>query len=334
MSLEIAILIIALVLLIVVICAVFVIFYFYKKFERKDTSDFSSFNNDINQTMKNDINQAMKGVQASLENLSRSIGSFDEIKNNVVKNNQDMLKGVKELSDALSYSGPLGRFGERSLTYILSSVFGSNPNIYKLQYTFRNNSGEPVRADAVIFLPEPLKMLCIDSKFSFVKYQNLIQQKDSSSYKEFRLALRQEIDKIKNSYIVSNQTINYVLMFVPSDSIYFYLEGDETLYSDVIEYGYKNNVVIVSPSSIVPILRNILLFVEKLNLQNNAKSVVEYSKNVLDALNNFKDSWNSFYQEIERLEQKANDFNAKVNTVIKKVEKLNKVNLGDEDGTR
>lgn len=333
MSLEIAILIIALVVLIVVICAIFVIFHFYKKLDRKDNSD-SSFNNDINLTMKNDINQAMKGVQASLENLSRSIGSFDEIKNNVVKNNQDMLKGVKELSDALSYSGPLGRFGERSLTYILSSVFGSNPNIYKLQYTIRNDSGESVRADAVIFLPEPLKMICIDSKFSFVKYQNLIQQKDDSSYKEFRLALRQEIDKIKNSYIVSNQTINYALMFVPSDSIYFYLEGDETLYSDVIEYGYKNNVVIVSPSSIVPILRNILLFVEKLNLQNNAKSVVEYSKNVLYALNNFRESWNSFYQETERLEKKANDFNAKVNTVIKKVEKLNKVNLGDEDGTR
>lgn len=67
-----------------------------------------------------------------------------------------------------------GIFGEVNLKHILVSVFGeNNDKIYKLQYTFETG----VIADCVLFAPEPLGMVAIDSKFPLDNYRLMIDKR-------------------------------------------------------------------------------------------------------------------------------------------------------------
>ena len=61
-----------------------------------------------------------------------------------------------------------------TLSNLLNSVFGAYPDGYSEQYTFKNLSGETIRPDAVVFLPEPNHLICIDSKFPFSNYETLL----------------------------------------------------------------------------------------------------------------------------------------------------------------
>lgn len=56
---------------------------------------------------------------------------------------------------------------------IMSSVFGENKSIYQMQYTFENKT----IADCVLFAPQPLGTIAIDSKFPLEHYRIMVEKK-------------------------------------------------------------------------------------------------------------------------------------------------------------
>lgn len=94
-------------------------------------------------------------------------------------------KKIDNLStDIVSLQGILtdkksrGIFGEINLKHILVSVFGEkNDKIYKLQYTLPNS----YIADAMLFTPEPLGTIAIDSKFPLENYQIMVDKNNSNT---------------------------------------------------------------------------------------------------------------------------------------------------------
>ena len=80
----------------------------------------------------------------------------------------------------------------------MSSVFGEkNDSIYKLQYTFSNK----YIADSVLFAPEPLGTIAIDSKFPLEHYQLMVDKSISQAEREkyeklFKMDVKKHIDAI------------------------------------------------------------------------------------------------------------------------------------------
>ena len=69
-----------------------------------------------------------------------------------------------------------GIFGEVNLKHILSSVFGEkNDNVYKLQCQLPNGT----IADSILFAPEPLGTIAIDSKFPLENYQLMVDKNNN-----------------------------------------------------------------------------------------------------------------------------------------------------------
>ena len=62
-----------------------------------------------------------------------------------------------------------GTFGEINLYQILYSVFGDNKKLYETQKTLSNTT----IVDAVIYAPEPLGAIGVDSKFPLENYQRI-----------------------------------------------------------------------------------------------------------------------------------------------------------------
>lgn len=130
----------------------------------------------VSTKMEKSINESNEKVQTVLTATTKIEASQKDL--------QNVSNDLKQLNASLTYTNPMGKYGERILGSILRSIFGDTRGIFEEQKTIKNDVDETkkVIADAVINLPEPYKMLCIDSKFSFEKFKQVIQNKKILTY--------------------------------------------------------------------------------------------------------------------------------------------------------
>ena len=122
-------------------------------------------NDKVNERLDENFEKTNKTFANVLERLSK----IDEAQKKI-----DTLSGdIVSLQSVLTDKKSRGIFGEVNLNYILTSVFGDkNDKVYQLQYTLPNCS----IADSVLRCPEPLGLVCIDSKFPLENYQRMMDK--------------------------------------------------------------------------------------------------------------------------------------------------------------
>lgn len=265
----------------------------------------------VSNKMEKSINESNEKVQTVLTATTKIEASQKDL--------QTVSDDLKQLNASLTYTNPMGKYGERILGSILRSIFGDTRGIFEEQKTIKNDVDETkkVIADAVINLPEPYKMLCIDSKFSFEKFKQVIQNKKSPdiSRSEFKQALKNEINKIANSYIIPGTTMDYALMFIPNDGTYIFLQTDDEFFNEVVLYAEKKKVIITSPSTIQPILYNLHTFAKKIEDINDIKNILDSVKKLEVKIEKFKDSWNTLEGLIDKIVTARNEVNKKVRSI-------------------
>ena len=284
-------------------------------------SMLKTFNDNIKELSERVDNRLGKGFEVNSENLEKvniSLGKITEAQKNLDKLSSE----VSNLNGVLTNSQKRGRFGEIALESILNEVFGETKNTYYLQTTI---SGTQVRPDAMIVLPEPDNLLCIDSKFSFVEYERFFNQSHGLSEEErkktissLRDNLKSQITKIANDYIIYGKTSQYAIMFIPNDGIYSFIQTNSILYESVVAFARSKNVVLTSPSTLQPILATLNTLRVNFEMSKNIKKVIE-EINKISALNKtFSKRWDVLYKSISSLIKKSDEFNTTVDKIGKK----------------
>ena len=118
----------------------------------------------LNKNVKDSMTDGFKSTSEAYENLIKRLTTID----NASKNITALSEEVVGLKNVLENNQNRGKFGEFSLERILFSVFGDTKDTYDIQYCLKDNQDLNERPDAVIHLPEPSNLLCIDSKFPFL----------------------------------------------------------------------------------------------------------------------------------------------------------------------
>lgn len=150
------------------------------KLENTTIKELSNFRTDLSKSMTEDFDRLEDKVEKRLimindkvterldENFNKTNKTFTNVLERLTKIDEAQKKIDSLSTDIVSLQGILtdkksrGIFGEVNLKHILSNVFGEkNDKIYRLQYTLPNIT----IADAIIFTPEPLGSIAIDSKF-------------------------------------------------------------------------------------------------------------------------------------------------------------------------
>lgn len=125
----------------------------------------------VNTTVKNSLEEGFTKNKDHLEKVNQALGKITESQRNIDALNEQ----VTTLNGVLSNSQTRGRFGEIQLEAILKNSFGETHDLYDTQYVIKENKSRP---DAVLFKPQNGKklLLCIDSKFSFTEYEELMEE--------------------------------------------------------------------------------------------------------------------------------------------------------------
>lgn len=206
-------------------------------------------NTRLNEQSKN-FNERLDNAARVIGQVQKNIGEFSEIG-----------RGMKDLQEFLSSPKLRGNVGEQVLKELLKQFMPKES--FNLQYAFK--SGEKV--DAAIKTSGGI--IPIDSKFPMENFRKM--QTDPAYKKEFVRDVKKHIDDIARKYILTEEgTIDYALMYIPSESVYYEIVND----SDLFDYSGEKRVLPVSPTTFYAYLKAILMSFEGQKIEAQAKEIL------------------------------------------------------------
>jgi len=279
-------------------------------------------NDKVNERLDESFNKTNRTFTSILERLSR----IDEAQKKIDILSTDIVSLQSILTDKKSR----GIFGEVNLKHILVSIFGErNDNIYRLQYTFSNNT----IADAVIFAPEPLGTVAIDSKFPLENYQIMVDKNRSQmerllAEKQFKIDVKKHIDAISQKYIIPGVTSNQAIMFLPAEAIFSEINA---YHVDLVEYAHKKSIWITSPTTLISTFTVVQVLLKNME-RDKYTSIIHDELNKLGLeFSRYKERWDKLSRSIETVNKDVESIHITTDKISKRFESISSVDIKNDD---
>ena len=307
----------------------------------KELGDFKAdinrnFNEDfikMNERIENRLNQIDNKVNERLDvNFEKTNKTFGDVLERLSKIDEAQKKIDSLSSDIVSLQGILtdkksrGIFGEVNLNHILASVFGEkNDKVYRTQFSFDNNT----IADAVVFAPEPLGLVAIDSKFPLENYRIMVDKKFDKASRDtaeklFKQDVKKHIDAIADKYIIPGVTSDQAIMFLPAEAIFAELNA---YHNDIIEYAYKKRVWITSPTTLMSTLTTIEVIIKNSERDKYAKVIQSELSKLSVEFGRYKERWDKLSRSIETVSKDVEDIHITTDKITKRFDSINGVEI-------
>ena len=266
----------------------------------------------INDKVNERLDQNFEKTNKTFTNILERLTKIDEAQKKI----ETLSNDIVSLQSVLTDKKTRGIFGEVNLKQILSSVFGdNNKKVYNLQHTLSNST----IVDAILFAPEPLGTIAIDSKFPLENYRLMVDKKIPLEMREryekqFKSDVKSHIDAIANKYIIPGATSDQAIMFLPAEAIFAELNA---YHLDVIDYAYKKRVWITSPTTLISTLTVIQMIIK--NVERD-----KYTKVIHDELNKLGLEFGRYKERWDHLAKSIQTVNKDVENVYITTEKISK----------
>ena len=197
------------------------------------------------------IDSTLKEMKTDLKSLSENTVALKSQMEESRKSVGELSDTTSQLRQILSSSQARGQWGERMVEDILNFIGLTEGINYKQQ----TQAGTD-RPDFTFFLPDS-KSLNMDVKFPLAHYEKFIaadneHEKDAEK-KAFLKDVRNRVKEVaKRSYIdPEGSTVDYVLLFIPNESIYAFLNQED---STLIDFSLEHKIMLCSPITLYAIL--------------------------------------------------------------------------------
>jgi len=223
------------------------------------------------------LNEAMRGSTAettrTLQSNSRQLNErLDEAArvigalNKHVGEMSEMGRGIRSLQEFLQSPKLRGNIGEQVLKDMIGQTFPKNS--FHLQYAFKSG----MKVDAV--LKTDAGLLCIDSKFPMenftVMHKGETEAERNQAKRDFISDVKKHVTDISKKYILPEEgTMDFALMYIPSESVYYEIANLEELMS----FSRNNRVYPVSPNTLYAHLQVLLLSFQGKELEQKSREV-------------------------------------------------------------
>lgn len=294
----------------------------FLKLDDKLEHRLQMMNDHVNERLDQNFEKTNQTFTSVLERLSK----IDEAQKKIDTLSSDIVS----LQGILSDKKTRGIFGEVNLNNIMTSIFGEkNDKIYQMQYTFENGS----IVDCVLFAPEPLGLIGIDSKFPLENYRMMVDKNHSvesrnKSEKLFKSDMKKHIDAIASKYIIPGVTSNQAILFLPAEAIFAYINA---YHSDIIEYAYRKRVWITSPTTLISTLTTIQVIMKNMERDRYASVIHKQLGLLSEEFRRYKDRWDKLSRSIETVGKDIKDIHTTTEKITKRFTSINQVEMETED---
>src|SRR5690554_4906088 len=243
-----------------------------KEFENLANKIFEEKGKTFSHTSQASIDAMLKPFREQIDGFQKRI---NEVHDSSLKGNTNLAAEIKKVLDvglqmseeATNLTSALkgdsqqrGAWGEAQLERTLEMSGLVEEAHYEKQTQFSDAEGKRRITDYLVKLPDQ-KHIIIDSKVSLVAYDRAVSANSPEEYNvamaEHVKAVRAHIDDLsKKDYtnLTGMRSPSFVLMFMPIEPAYIEALKNN---KDLFEYGYKKNIVLVSHTTLIPILRTV-----------------------------------------------------------------------------
>lgn len=277
---------------------------FTKEFENLANKIFEEKGKAFTEANKNNLTQILDPLKEKIKDFEKKVE--DSNKENIDRHaslrqqlqmlkdmNQEITKEAKNLTEALKMQPKTqGNWGEIILESILEKSGLVKGREYVMQESVTTDERKRFQLDVLIKLPEN-KNIIIDSKVSLIAYERFTSSDDEDEKKS---ALREHLSSIRshlknlasknyqNLYLL--ESLDFVLMFMPIEPAFaLAVQQDPEIFND----AFEQNIVIVSPSTLLATLRTIASIWRQENQNKNAFEIARQSGELLDKFTAFVD---------------------------------------------
>jgi DNA recombination protein RmuC len=253
------------------------------------------------------MEQTTRHTMDSLRVLHERLGIID----NAHKNLTDLTSQVTTLRDVLANKQSRGAFGQARMEAIVQD--GMPKGSYEFQHTLSTGK----RPDCVVFLPDQ-RPLCIDAKFPLEAMTALHDARTDEAKKIAAQRLRADVMKhvsdIAEKYLITGETQDTALMFVPSESVYAEIHDS---FDDVIQKAYRARVVLVSPSLLMLAIQVMQQIHRDARMRDAADQIRTEVLNLGDDLGRLRD-------RVVKLQKHFSDANEDIRQILISADKIEK----------
>jgi DNA recombination protein RmuC len=253
------------------------------------------------------MEQTTRNMMDSLRALHERLGIID----NAHKNLTDLTSQVTTLRDVLANKQSRGAFGQARMEAIVQD--GMPKGSYEFQFTLSTGK----RPDCVVFLPDQ-RPLCIDAKFPLEAMTALHDARSDEERKIAGQRLRADVMKhvsdIADKYLITGETQDTALMFVPSESVYAEIHDS---FDDVIQKAYRARVVLVSPSLLMLAIQVMQQILKDARMRDAADQIRTEVLSLSDDLDRLR-------ERVLKLQKHFGDVNEDVRQILISADKIEK----------
>lgn len=262
------------------------------------------------QTSSRTLNERLDNAARVIAQVQKNIGEMSEIG-----------RGMKDIQEFLRSPKLRGNIGEQVLKELLGQMLPKQS--FHLQYAFKSGA----MVDAAI--KSAAGIIPVDSKFPMENFRRMTaaesEVEKSQVEKEFIKDVKKHIDDISSKYILTEEgTIDYALMYIPSESVYYEIVNNV----DLFDYSGKKRVLPVSPTTFYAYLRAILMSFEGQKIEARAREILSSIRAIQKDYNKVDENLGVLGKHLQNAYNQMSNVLSGFNTLGQKLTSAQSLGLG------
>lgn len=258
----------------------------------------------------------------NLSKLNERLGLIDQAQSNI----KALAGEVSGLQSVLSNKQARGAFGEKQMQDLIRAFLPSRA--FSFQHTLSNNT----RVDALIHMPDGHGDVVVDSKFPLESWRRMVEADGSyeaeGAKRDFRADVLRHIRDISKKYLIEGETYELALLFLPSDSIFAEIH---THFDAVIDKGFAQRVVIVSPTTFMATLHTMQAVMNDAEIQKNAALIKREVSVMAEDVARLGERVSRLQKHFRQADQDINDIQISARKIETRAGKISKVEFESDE---
>ncbi|XOJ84058.1 DNA recombination protein RmuC [Methylophilaceae bacterium Uisw_099_01] len=268
------------------------------------------------------LDEGFKKTNQTFISVMERLATIDEAQKKI----DGLTTNMVSLQELLGDKRSRGAFGELQLEGLIKNILP--PDSYSFQYTFSKG----VRADCVLFLPDPTGTVAVDSKFPMENYQkmfdvNLTDIDKAKAQKQFKLDVKKHINDIATKYIIIDETSDGAVMFLPAEAVFAEIHA---YHPELIQEAMAKKVWIVSPTTLMAVLNTARAVLKDVETKKQVHIIKSELGKLGKEFNRFDTRMKKLADNIRQAHENAQDVHITSQKITQRFTQIEKVELAED----
>ena len=243
---------------------------------------------------------------SSISKLNERLAVIDTAQKNLT----DLSSNMVSLQEILANKQARGAFGQMRMEAIVQD------GLPKGAYTFQATLSNGKRPDCLLHMPNTPAGVVIDAKFPLEGFEAFRVARRDEEKKEaarrVRIDVSRHIEAMAERYLITGETQDTAILFVPSEAIYADLAEH---FSDLVQKAHRARIVICAPNMLMLAVQTMQAILKDVQMREQAHLIQGEVAKLMEDMGRFRD-------RVLDLQRHFGQANADIDKILTSSEKI------------